>query len=867
MARLSENIGKDRCCEEGEGGNDDDDAPETALFAGEDHIEYDCTAMRVKKAWVASIATAGFVTVVGGIVVLVGGLAWVAKDLPSPDRIVRREGFSTKIYDRNEKLLYDVYADQRRTPVELDQVPLILRQATIAIEDKNFYKHQGFDPLGIFRALFRTVVNRRLEGGSTLTQQLVKNVLLTSQRTLSRKVKEFILTLQVEQKYKKDQILQMYLNEAPYGGTAWGVEAASEMYFGKPVGEVNLPEAAILAGLPQLPSVYSPYVGNAYVGRAESVLRRMREDGYISKNEEEVARATLSKVEISTQSGLLKAPHFVFYVRNQLIERYGERAVEQGGLRVTTTLDLDLQEAAQKVVSEEISKVKHLKITNGAAVVEDVNNGQILAMVGSRGWSDPDYDGKYNVTTALRQPGSAIKPVVYVTGLRKGFTAATLLMDTKTVFPGGDKPEYIPENYDGKYHGPILVREALGNSINVPAVKMLSLVGIKDMLQVGYDMGLTTLNPTPELLKRVGLSMALGGGEVRLLDMVSAYSAFGNGGKKVESVAILKVMDSGGKILEEWRDGSKNRVLDSKEVFIISSILSDVKARELTFGTRSALVVEGRTIAVKTGTTNDKRDNWTVGWTAGGRIAGVWVGNNNNSSMLQVASGVTGAAPIWRRIMREAIKDIPNQEFLRPDGIVELEVDAVSGYPAHDGFSSKKEYFIAGTEPTGDDPVHKMNKVCKGEGKLATPTDVGSGNYDSKEAFYFAEDDPKWQEGINAWLGEQADAKYHPPTEFCSGSNPMWIVINEPVDRSRIDNNDVKFRLDIQDSNKITKVEFYIDDELRETLTNSPWEVVINMPNGSHQIDIKAKDEKGFDGSRRLFIGVNQDYEPPTPAP
>lgn len=815
----------------------------------------------------AKIATAGFVTVVGGMVGLVGVLAWVAKDLPSPDRIVRREGFSTKIYDRNEKLLYDVFADQRRTPVSLEQVPVVLRQATIAIEDKNFYKHQGFDPLGIFRALFRTVVNRRLEGGSTLTQQLVKNVLLTSQRTLSRKVKEFILTLQVEQKYKKDQILLMYLNEAPYGGTAWGVEAASEMYFGKPVSKVNLPEAAILAGLPQSPSAYSPYVGDEYVGRAEAVLRRMREDGYISKEEEDVAKATIPKVEISTQSGLLKAPHFVFYVRNQLMERYGERAVEQGGLRVTTTLDLDLQEAAQKAVTEEIAKVKHLKITNGAAVVEDVNNGQIMAMVGSRGWSDPDYDGKYNVAIASRQPGSAIKPVVYVTGLRKGFTAATLLMDTRTIFPGGDKPEYIPENYDGKYHGPMLVREALGNSINVPAVKMLSMVGIKNMLQMGYDMGFTTLNPTPDLLKRVGLSMALGGGEIRLLDMVSAYAVFGNGGSRVDPVAILKVTDSEGRVLEEWREKQKNKVLDLKEAFIISTILSDPKARELTFGTRSALAIDGRTIAVKTGTTNDKRDNWTVGWTAGGRIAGVWVGNNDNTSMLQVASGVTGAAPIWRRIMQAAIKEMPNQNFSKPEGIVEVDVDTVSGYPAHDGFPSKKEYFFAGTEPTGEDPVHKMIKVCKGEGKLATPTDIGSGNYEQKEAFYFNESDPKWQEGINAWLSEQADAKYHPPTDSCSGSNPMWIVVNEPSDKSRVDSNDVKFRLDIQDSNKVVLVEFYVDGNLKETLTSLPWEVTVNIPDGSHQIDIKAKDEKGFDGSRRLFIGVNQDYQSPTPAP
>ena len=817
--------------------------------------------------WVVRAAGLAFGGVLVGLVFLVATLAWVARDLPSPDRVVRREGFSTKIYDRNGELLYDVYSDQRRTPVDLAQTPLVLRQATISIEDKNFYQHQGVDALGIFKAIGRSILHRRLEGGSTLTQQLVKNALLTSQRTVSRKVKEFILTIQVEQKYSKDQILQMYLNEAPYGGTAWGVEAASEMYFGKPVEKVNLPEAAILAGLPQSPSYYSPYAGDGYVGRAVEVLRRMREDGYITRDQEETARATLSKVEISTQSGLLKAPHFVFWVRSKLIERYGERVVEEGGLRVTTSLDLDLQEAAQKAVTEEIAKVKHLKISNGAAVVQDVNTGQILAMVGSRGWGDPDYDGKYNVTVASRQPGSAIKPVVYLTGLRKGYTAATLLLDVKTSFPGGDKPEYVPENYDGKYHGPMLVREALGNSINVPAVKMLSKVGIRDMLQIGYEMGLTTLNPTPEFLRRVGLSVALGGGEVRLLDMSTAYSSFANGGKRVEPVGVLKVTDSQGKVMEEWRASEGRQVISAEEAFIISSILSDPKARELTFGARSALAIAGKTIAVKTGTTNDKRDNWTIGWTSGGVISGVWVGNNDNSSMREVASGVTGAAPIWRRIMTEALKDKQSSEFVKPNGIVEMDADVVSGYPAHDGFASKKEYFVKGTEPAGDDPIHKKIKVCKGEGKLANPADIGSGNYEEKEAYYFAEEDSKWQEGVTAWLAGQADSKYHPPSDYCTGGNPLWIVVVEPGDKSRINSNDVKFDLDIQDPNKVTSVEFYVDGSLKQTLTGTPWEVTINIPDGSHQIDIKAKDDKGNDGSRRLYIGVNQDWQSPTPAP
>ena len=834
------------------------------------------TKIYIGGRWMVRLAALVLISLVVGVVGMVAGLAYIARDLPSPDRVVRREGFSTKIYDRNGKQLYDVFENERRIPVSLTDVPEVLRQATIAIEDRNFYSHQGFDPWGIFRAAVKTVVYRRLQGGSTLTQQLVKNTLLTSSRTLSRKIKEFILTLQVENRYSKDQILQMYLNEVAYGGTAGGVEAAAETYFNKPVKDVNLAEAAVLAGLPQSPSTYSPFAGQLYIGRAGEVLRRMREDGYITSQQEKEAKVQLPNLVIASQSGVLKAPHFVFYVKQRLSERYGEKIVETGGLKVTTTLDLDLQEKVQKAVTEEISKVKHLKITNGAAVVEDVNTGQIMAMVGSRGWDDPDYDGKYNVATAKRQPGSAIKPVTYLAGLRKGYTAATLLLDTKTSFHGGDKPEYVPENYDGKYHGPMLVREALGNSINVPAVKMLSLVGIKEMLTVAYDLGVTTLEPTAELLKRVGLSVTLGGGEVRLLDLVTAYSAFGNGGTKVEPVAILKVTDSEGKVLEEWRDEPRRKVISEGEAFIVSSILSDGAARSLTFGTRSSINVEGRSIAVKTGTTNDKRDNWTLGWTNRGVIAGVWVGNNDNSSMKEVASGVTGAAPIWRKVILAAIGNSANRPFEKPGDVVEVDVDVLSGYPSHDGFASKKEYFVSGTEPTGDDPVHKKIKVCKGEGKLATVTDVGSGNYEEKEAYYFKEEDPffaangnvnKWQEGLLGWLNEQQDPKYHPPTEYCSGTSSLWINILSPGDKSRVNTNDVEVRIEVLDNYKVTQVEVYVDESLKTVLNNEPWTVTLTVPDGVHRIGVKAKDEKGFDGSRFVDIGVNQDWQSPTPAP
>ncbi len=825
--------------------------------------------------WLMRLATLGMVVVIVGIVGTLGLFAYYAKDLPNPEKIVRREGFATKIYDRKGKLLYDVFSGERRNPVDINQVPLVVKQATISIEDKNFYEHSGFDVGGILRGAFKSIFLGRLQGGSTLTQQLVKNTLLTQQRTITRKLKEFILTVQVERKYSKDQILQMYLNEAPYGGTAWGIASAADMYFGKPVDQLTLPEAVILAGLPQSPSRYSPDAGKLYVDRAKEVLRRMREDEYITRDQELENKKLVEKVQFATQSGLLKAPHFVFYVKEQLISRYGEKQVEEGGLRVTTTLDLDLQEEAQKAVTEEIAKVKNLKISNGATVAMDPKTGQILAMVGSKGWSDPTYDGKFNVTTAIRQPGSAIKPVVYLTGLRKGYTASTLLMDTKTSFPGGDKPEYVPENYDGKFRGPILVREALGNSINVPAVKMVSLIGVKDMLEVAYDMGLTTLKPSAETLARVGLSVALGGGEVKPLELVSAYSAFANGGKRVEPVAILKVTDGQGRVLEEWNPttGSGRAVITPEEAFIISSILSDLKARDITFGVRSLINVVGRTIAVKTGTTNDKRDNWTIGWTPS-VVVGVWVGNNNNSPMREVASGVTGAAPIWRRVILAALKDKGDEPLKVPDGVVVMDVDKISGFRAHDGFEAKQEYFIKGTEPTADDPVHKKVKVCKGEGKLATPADIANGNYEEKEFFYFKEEDPfgvngqnKWQEGILAWLKDQSDSKYHSPTDYCGSINQIVVNIKEPSDHGRVDNNDVTIDVDVAAGNKIVKVEFKVDGAVRDTISEAPWKRTIHMDSGIRKIEVRAEDEKGNSGSKGVEIGVNQPWAEPSPTP
>jgi 1A family penicillin-binding protein len=830
-----------------------------------------------KAKLLSRLAVIVFLGLVGGVLGMGILFAWYAKDLPHPEKIVRREGFSTKIYDRNEKLLYDVFADQRRTPVKLDKIPLALRQATVAIEDKNFYEHQGFDPLGMLRALYKIVVYRRLQGGSTLTQQLVKNVLLSQKRILSRKIKEFILAVQIESRYSKDEILQMYLNEAPYGGTAWGVQAAAETYFGKEVSELNLVESAILAGLPQSPTRYSPFGDDpeAYIGRTKTVLRRMRQDGYITKDEEKGAVEELEKTELVKEAADFKAPHFVMYVKRQLEERFGQRMVEQGGLRVYTTLDLALQGKAQEVVAQEIGKVEYLNITNGAAIVLDPQTGEVLAMVGSKDYFDPQYDGKVNVTQSLRQPGSAIKPVTYVTALRKHYTASTLLMDVGTVFPiGPTQPDYEPVNYDGKFHGPVQVRYALGSSLNLPAVKMLAQVGIKPMLETAYELGLGTLEPSAENLRRFGLSVTLGGGEVRLVDLAEAYASFANGGLKIEPISILRVIDQEGKVLEESKPRTLRRVLSEGEAFLVNHILSDNQARLLTFGPNNALNISGRQVAAKTGTTNDKRDNWTIGWTSQ-VVVGVWVGNNDNSAMKRVASGVSGAAPIWRQIILEALKGKPAIGFSVPEEVVTAEVDLVSGFRAHDNYPSRIEYFIKGTEPVGEDPFHAKLKLCRGQDRLATVVDIARGHFEEKEFFVFTEADPiskdgknRWQEGIDKWLESQSDSRYHPPKEYCQQDGDIEVNLIAPADQAQLESNEVEVKAEAISIKKVAKIELYIDGALRESFEGDSFDRIYTLPIGPHVIKVEAIDEEGKRGAKDVRIGVKVPWDwAPSPTP
>ena len=644
----------------------------------------------------------------------------IFSDLPNPNKLITREQvLSTKIYDRNGELLYKIYRTQNRTLVRLDEVPLYLRQATIAIEDREFYQHQGLSLRGIVRAVYRNLFLGKLSGGSTITQQLVKNALLTPERTWKRKIKEIVLALWVEKKFSKDEILQMYLNEVGYGGAAYGVEEASQLYFGKSVKEINLAEAALLAGLPSSPTRSSPFGSQPELAkfRQEQVLRTMVENRYLTP---ERAQETLSQeLVFAPQETDIKAPHFVMSVKDLLVEKYGQKMIEEGGLEVKTSLDLKVQNLAQLMVGQEIDKLRNLKISNGAALVTNPKTGEILAMVGSRDYFDIEHDGNYNVTTAQRQPGSSIKPVNYSVALSMGFTPATIIPDTPITFRVPGQPPYSPINYDNRFHGNVPLRIALASSYNVPAVKVLSAIGVSRMIEQGQKMGITTWNDS----SRFGLSLTLGGGEVKMTDMAVVYGTLANLGMKVDLHPILEVKDYKGKTLESFKceDARPQQpcegepVLNPQIAYILTDILSDNSARAPAFGPNSLLNISNHPhVAVKTGTSNNLKDNWVIGYTPDILVA-TWVGNNDASPMSYVASGVTGASPIWNKIITELLKDQPNQEFPLPGDLVKVEICPTTNTLPCNGCGGKWEYFLPGTEPKNH---------CTPEQLQPTPTPV-----------------------------------------------------------------------------------------------------------------------------------------------
>ncbi|HUD09384.1 MAG TPA: transglycosylase domain-containing protein [Patescibacteria group bacterium] len=661
----------------------------------------------------------------------------ILRDLPLPTKLSSSSApQSTLIYDRNGKLLYNIYDKKNQTFVSLSSIPKYMQEATIAIEDKSFYQHGAIDFRGIARAAFSIVLHQQIQGGSTLTQQLVKNSLLTQEQTIPRKIKEIILAFATEIVYSKNQILEMYLNQTPYGGTSYGVEAASETYFGKHAKDLDLAQSALLAGLPQAPTQFSPFGAHPEEGkdRQIEVLQAMQNVGYITKNQEQSAEK--EDLKYAKFANNIQAPHFVLYVKDLLIAKYGEQIVEEGGLKVTTSLDLDVQNFAQKSVADEVNALPgYYHVTNGAALVTDPANGEILAMVGSKDYFDNTIAGNVNITTSLRQPGSSIKPINYAVGLLNDYNAATTFIDQPICFPNQGGQNYCPVDYDGKWHGLVQMRYALGNSFNIPAVKMLELNGVDAMVATASAMGITTFT-SPE---KYGLSLTLGGAEVKMVDMATAFGVFANSGYRINLHPILKVTDKTGKVLEEYKPLPSpifgQKVLPDGVAFIISDILADNGARLAEFGDNSELKIKGQTVSVKTGTTNDFRDNWTIGYTPSFLVA-AWVGNDDNSQMSGLVSGITGAAPIWNDIMSNILKGRAPQPMSRPPGIIQKAVCSDTGLPttvAGATCSTRFEYILKGTEnthgqiTTGDTQVDKTTQDLPAKGQtdnLETKTET-----------------------------------------------------------------------------------------------------------------------------------------------
>lgn len=658
--------------------------------------------------------------IVLGIISFLAAFAYFAPQIPDPQTIItRRVNEATKILDREGKtVLFNVHGDEKRTIISFDQMPDYLKKAAITAEDSNFYDHQGLDINGIIRAIFVNIKDRELtQGGSTITQQLVKNSLLGREKTFSRKFKELILALQIEQKFEKDQILWMYLNQVPFGSNIFGVEEASQGYFAKPARELTLNESAILASILKATSYYSPYGSHKdeMLERKNLILDRMFELSFISENELNQAKNEEIKLASPVNGGIL-APHFVMMVKEYLVEKYGEDLVQNGGLKVYTTLDWEMQQKAEETIQKYADRNEELfRAGNAALVAIDPKTGEILALIGSRNYFDIEKEGNFNVVTAFRQPGSAFKPIVYSAALDRGLTDKTIIFDIKTEFnpyclPEGNEEKdqyglecYHPQNSDEKFRGPVTLRQALGSSLNIPSVKVIYLAGISESIERANDLGINFLGNTDNF----GLSLVLGGGDVRPLDLVNAYGVFANDGIYNQSNFILKVEDSEGKIIEA-SEPDPQRKLSLETARTINDILSDNSSRGLLFGLNSLLNIPNRQVAVKTGTTQKFRDAWTIGYTPS-MVVGVWVGNNDNKEMTREGGGISAGAPIWREFILEVLKDKPVEDFQKPEPVFIDKIILNGNYVDENGETHTILHYLDKKNPRGPIPLNPTN--------------------------------------------------------------------------------------------------------------------------------------------------------------
>jgi penicillin-binding protein 1C len=675
---------------------------------------------------------------------VVGVYAYFAQGLPEPGDIeTAQEVFeTTKIFDRTgQHLLYEMVDPQwgDRTVVPLEEIPLRLRQATIALEDHTFYENPGINFRGLIRAVWLNFRGEQIQGGSSITQQLIKNVLIPPEeryvKLYSRKIKEAILALEISRRYPgregKDQILEWYLNYNNYGSWAYGVEAAAKVYFGKHVQELNLAECAVLAAIPQWPGMNPIDAPDEARKRQHLVLDAMLRENYITAEEAVAAKFEPLEVRASLEERFdIQAPHFALYVQQRIVEKLGQQAYR--GLKVYTTIDLDLQRKAEELARVHVDSLQaeERNVSNAAVVAIRPNTGELLAMVGSLDYWNEEIDGNVNVALADRQPGSAFKPFTYATALAQGYTPATMIMDVRTGFYDAPNPYYVPENYDRRYHGPQRLRLALARSYNMPAVWMLNKVGVRNVVNTAHRMGLNTLDAD-----YYGLSLTLGGGEVRLVDMTYAFSVFANGGamagqpispdryrpgyRELDPVAVLRIEDSRGEIVSQYLRPETRQILSPQLSFVMNDILSDNNARSAAFGVNNSVHLQDRRVAAKTGTTNDFRDAWTMGYSPQLAV-GVWVGNSDNEPMEHVP-GARGAAPIWQEVMRYALADTPVQDFVRPAGIIDTVVCATSGLlPTENCPAAVSEHFLEGTVPTAHCDVHQVFRVNRETGRLAS---------------------------------------------------------------------------------------------------------------------------------------------------
>lgn len=809
------------------------------------------------------------------IIFVAGVFLYFAKDLPDANGVSDRMVVeSTKIMDRTgQHILYEVHGEEKRTIIQFSDMPENIKYATIALEDQDFYSHHGIKITSIVRALLKDFIKRGAsQGGSTITQQFVKKSMLSDEKTFTRKIKEAILSFELETKYSKDEILSMYLNQIPYGSNAYGIEAASQTFFGKSARELTLDEAALLAALPQAPSYYSPHGSHldALKARQEYALKQMEKLGYITSDQlEEYKDAdVLSKIKPFQES--INAPHFVMYVKEYLEKNYGQQAVEQGGLKVFTTLDWDKQQIAEKAIKEGAEKnEKNWNAYNSSLVAMDPKTGQILAMVGSKdffGKSQPEgcisgkdckFEPQDNVSIRDRQPGSSFKPYVYLTAFKEGYTPETILFDVKTNF-GSEKgsKDYEPQNYDGKFRGPLKMKETLAQSLNIPAVKTLYLTGIKDSIDTAKRLGITGLNNKTDYY---GLSLVLGGGEVKLLDHVSAFSTLATGGIKREKNAIMKIEDSKGEILEEYKSSEGERVIEEKYVAMLDHILSTNDFRAPVFGENSPLRFDSRPVAAKTGTTNEFRDGWVIGYTPSLAV-GVWSGNNDNTPMKLGADGVNVSAPIWRDFLDQVLKNYSIENFPKYD-------KEETGKDVLDGKLSIEKDVKVCEIPGEDDKYCLANDYCKDSDKkdfanvhnILYFLDKNDPRADKPKN---PESDPQynnWEKGVEKWIEKEDDYIIgEPPEDECEEEDFEKYKPSISISVSQ-DSNKLKISSSIKASYGVDKINFYVDGDKIGSKTSGS--MTYSMPDSLKGKDVEIKveiiDKNGNKDSDSEEIGID----------